>query len=947
MTDRLRELEDIVRKSPAVCFVWSAAEGWPVEFVTDNVSQFGYSPEDFLSGNLRYASIVHPDDLAGLRADVSRCCEQGESELSACYRIRTGSGEARMVEDHTQVRRDASGAVTHFQGIVLDVTERHRAQVELEHANRTLEVLRARTMRLAAEDALRESEEKYRTVLEHSHDGIFMAQDDVIVFCNRALASMLGMQVEELQGRAISEIIVPEDLDLVLGRHRQRIEGVELPESYEFRALHRDGVTPVLVHMSVGLCTYLGRKATVGTVRDVTQERMQEIALRESESKYRSVIENIQDAFYRSDAQGRLIMASPSLVRLLGYESLDECLNVDISTAYADPGARQELLRTLLERGVISDYEVTLLRRDGTPIVVATSSRLRLDEHGEFLGVEGIFRDVTQSKRAEAALRESEERLQRFLRGSPIPCFVIGPDHRVVLWNDALAELTNVPAEQVIGTRDHWRAFYDVPQSCLADLLVAGDSSAMAVWHGGSARRSTLIDEAFVGMEFFPMLRKGGRWLHYTAAAVRDRSGVLIGAIETIEDVTELRRADEQLRRSQRLESIGRLAAGVAHDFNNMLTPIMGYAGFLLASLQPLDERHGHAEQILRAAQRSRDLTRQLLAFSRKQVLDLKAIDLREIVSGLQNLLRRTLREDIELRIGLAAEVCPILADVGQIEQVLMNLTVNAQDAMPGGGMVALEVGIGHTDALAGVPVGEIAPGPCVVLTVSDTGTGMDEETREHVFEPFFTTKVQGAGTGLGLATVHGIVKQHGGVIVLETSPGAGSTFRILLPLGTSIQRSPAEQETTPSRFARPGETLLVVEDSKPVLDFAVAALEGAGYRVLSAGSGGECLQMLASYQGALDLLLTDVVMPNMNGRELSERARQVFPGLRTLYMSGYPQDVIDQQGILEAGVRLLRKPFTIQELTTSVRDAIESPRAGADAAQGPGDSPIWVRNRV
>lgn len=947
MTDRLRELEDIVRKSPAVCFVWSAAEGWPVEFVTDNVSQFGYSAEEFLSANLRYASIVHPDDLEGLRADVTRRCELGESEFTACYRILSRAGEVRMVEDRTQVRRDASGVVTHFQGIVLDVTERHRAQVELEHANRKLEALRAHIMRRAAEDALRESEEKYRTVLEHSHDGIFMAQDDVLVFCNRALASMLGLQVEELQGRAISEIIAPEDLDLVLGRHRQRIEGVELPEAYEFRALHRDGVTPVLVHMSVGVCTYLGRKATVGTVRDVTQERMQEVALRESESKYRSVIENIQDAFYRSDAQGRLIMASPSLVRLLGYDSIDECLNVDITTAYADPAVRQELLRTLLERGGITDYEVTLLRRDGTPIVVATSSRLRLDADGAFIGVEGIFRDVTQSKRAEAALRESEERLQRFLRGSPIPCFVIGPDHSVMLWNDALAELTGVGAEQVIGTRDHWRAFYDTPQSCLADLLVTGDPSALAAWHGGSVRRSTLIDEAFVGMEYFPTLRKGGRWLHYTAAAVRDRSGVLIGAIETIEDVTELRRADEQLRRSQRLESIGRLAAGVAHDFNNMLTPIMGYAGFLLASLQPLDERHGHAEQILLAAQRSRDLTRQLLAFSRKQVLDLKAIDLREIVSGLQNLLRRTLREDIELRIRLAARVCPILADVGQIEQVLMNLTVNAQDAMPGGGVVTLEVGIGHTDALAGVPVGEIASGPCVVLTVSDTGMGMDEETREHVFEPFFTTKAQGAGTGLGLATVHGIVKQHGGAILLETSRGAGSTFQILLPLGTSIQRPPSEQETAPPRSARPGETILVVEDSKPVLDFTVAALEGAGYRVVSAGSGRECLQLLASHQGALDLLLTDVVMPNMNGRELSEHARRAFPELKTLYMSGYPQDVIDQQGILEAGVRLLRKPFTIQELTTSVRDAIESPRSEAGPARGAVDTPSRAKKRA
>lgn len=1059
MADRLRELEDIVRRSPAVCFLWRAAEGWPVELVTDNVDQLGYSPQDFLSDKIPYASIIHPDDLERVVSLVHERTAAGDPEFSLEYRILTKSREVRWVNELSWVRRDETGAITHFQGIVLDVTSRKRAEEELQqHRDHLEEMIAQRTaQQRSVEAALRESEEKYRTVLEHSHDGIFMALDGIIIICNQAFASMIGARVEEVQGHALADFIAPEDRELVLGRHRQRLAGEQVPESYEFRALHRDGTTPVLVHMSVGSGTYLGANAVIGTLRNITQERLQEIALRasreqlheitetvpgvtfqffaradgtrgvyfaaetgrevfgfdyelseffprfiervvpedrerllasideavrnvspwsfegrfarpdgqilwiravsrpvvhgdeivfsgllediservrveqalrDSESKYRTVIENIQDAFYRADAEGRLVMASPSLARILGYESLDECLGKDIAQSfYADPASRSALLLALGDRGSVTDFEVTLRRRDGSLLEAATSSRLWVDDRGNTIGIEGIFRDATEPRRAKEALREAKERMQRFLSGSPIPCFVIGPDHVVVLWNDALSRLTGIGADQMVGTRDHWRAFYRSSRPCLADFLMASDIPAIESWYGGKVTRSKLVEAAFEGEDFFAELGNEGKWLHFTAAAVRDGTGTLIGAIETIEDISERRRAEEQLRQAQRMESVGRLAAGVAHDFNNLLTPIMGFSGFLLAGFQPADVRYGQAEEILRAAEGARNLTRQLLAFSSKQVLDLHAIDLRDIVDGIQNLLRRTLREDIKLIVQLAPEPCTIVAEMGQIEQVLMNLMVNSQDAMPRGGSVTVTVKPVVLEAAKAGSPGGVAPGAYVELAVSDTGIGMDENTRAHAFEPFFTTKGHGSGTGLGLATVHGIVTQHGGTILLETSPGSGTLFRILFPASATVPKK-ARSEYPPAGAAdQPAETVMVVEDNALVLSFTVSALQSAGYDVLSASSARECMEILARHRGPLDLLVTDVVMPNLNGRELAERVRGRFPRTAILFVSGYPQDVIAQQGMIEKGINLLRKPFSLLELMARVREVIDESR--------------------
>ncbi|MCJ7627165.1 MAG: ATP-binding protein, partial [Longimicrobiales bacterium] len=373
----------------------------------------------------------------------------------------------------------------------------------------------------------------------------------------------------------------------------------------------------------------------------------------------------------------------------------------------------------------------------------------------------------------------------------------------------------------------------------------------------------------------------------------------------------------------QRMESIGRLSGGVAHDLNNLLTPIIGFGDLVLGELSPEDEHRESVQEILRAAFRARDLVRQLLAFSRRQTLDFKAIDLNGMVREFQNLLRRTIRKDIEIRFIPTSRQPNIRADRGQMEQVIMNLAVNAQDAMPEGGTLTIETSEVELDgeyawAHAGVTSGQYA-----MLSFSDDGVGMDAETREKVFEPFFTTKERGKGTGLGLATVYGIVKQHGGNIWAYSEPGGGSTFKCYFPLADMPSVEQVELRNTITDLGGT-ETIMVVEDEVMVRKLAAKVLKGSGYSVLEAGESEACLNALRDYDGPLDMLLTDVVMPGMNGRELYGEVRKLFPGAKVLFMSGYTEDIVTHRGVLDEGIPFIQKPFSGRDLATKVRSVLE-----------------------
>ncbi len=403
--------------------------------------------------------------------------------------------------------------------------------------------------------------------------------------------------------------------------------------------------------------------------------------------------------------------------------------------------------------------------------------------------------------------------------------------------------------------------------------------------------------------------------------------------VSTVTDITERKRAEEakakleeQFQHSQKMESIGQLAGGVAHDLNNLLTPILGYGDILLADLDNDDPHKESVLQIVHAGERARDLVRQLLAFGRKQMLEFKLIDINATIYGFSSLLRRTIRENIAINTLLAQNIPAIRGDIGQLEQVIMNLTVNAQDAMPNGGMLVISTSVIDIDEALRIDTSEIKSGKYLLLTISDTGQGMTNETKLHLFEPFFTTKEKGKGTGLGLATTYGIIKQHGGYLNIYSEIGKGTTCNIYLPI--IVDDAVIEKVTEIEKPANVNgtETILLVEDNDIVRKLANTVLTQNGYTVLSAENGHEALKLLAEYNDTVDMVLTDVVMPEMGGKELCDKIILQKPDIKILYMSGYAEDTIVHQGILDKGVNFIHKPFTVLMLATKVREVLDQP---------------------
>jgi len=432
----------------------------------------------------------------------------------------------------------------------------------------------------------------------------------------------------------------------------------------------------------------------------------------------------------------------------------------------------------------------------------------------------------------------------------------------------------------------------------------------------------------------YRMKRKDGTFRYWTdrGTALWDTRGTAYRMIGSCADVTDRKQADEerrrleaQLQQSQKMESIGRLAGGIAHDLNNLLSPVLGYADVILLNLKPGDPHYEEAREIKRAAELARDLTQRLLAFSRKQVLALKTIDLVQVVSGFEKILRRTIREDIRIEIRVPAYSGLVRADVGQIEQILLNLALNAQEAMLTGGSLTIEVTEIVFDEISASQYSVAPPGAYMLLSVSDNGKGMDQAVLDRLFEPFFTTKEHGKGTGLGLSMVYGIVKQHGGHISVRSEVGHGTMLRIYLPRVTKAAMQ-VHRETQTGIDAKPAfETVLVVEDEEMVRDVASRILRLRGYEVIAAGSTAECFELVRQHKGIIHLLLTDVIMPEMNGRELYERLSSLRPELKVLFMSGYTGNVLAHRHVLEGGVSFIQKPFTIKELTHKVREALDS----------------------
>ncbi len=514
-----------------------------------------------------------------------------------------------------------------------------------------------------------------------------------------------------------------------------------------------------------------------------------------------------------------------------------------------------------------------------------------------------------ERRRAETALRESEQRFERVFQASPVGITISTlAEGRYLDVNAAFLRMIGRTREEVIGRTAFDIAFWRDPadRARVMERLARGGGTGGA----GAAQELELVVQA-----------RDGALRHVLVALEQiDFSGIPC-VVALVHDISGLKQLEQQLNQAQKMEAVGRLAGGVAHDFNNMLTVITSYGDLLLGDLDPGDRRRDDIEEILKAARGAATLTRQLLAFSRQEVIQPRPISVNAIVAGTEKMLKRVIGEDVELQSELSAEPSTALCDPGQLEQIVMNLVVNARDAMPQGGKVRIVTTNATLDepALRDLPFAR--PGSYVVLTVSDTGIGMDAATQEHIFEPFFTTKDQGKGTGLGLATVYAVAKQAGGFVGVESALGAGASFTVFLP---AIDAPPAQVEAERTGdLPRGTETVLLVEDATAVRSVIRQVLERLGYTVLDAADGQLALEVAARHHGPIDLVITDIVMPALGGRELAERLRKVRPDIRILYTSGYTDDAIVNSGVLDAEFVFMQKPFTPEALAAKVREAL------------------------
>jgi PAS domain S-box-containing protein len=771
----------------------------------------------------------------------------------------------------------------------------------------------ARLEREAAVAALAESKRFLETLIDSASAAIFTLHPDGRVgsVWNPAAERLFGWSREEVVGRPAP--LVPPDRQEEFRSLRQLILEGRYLTNLEVTRVRRDG-TPVELSLAASpLRDSSGRIVSILAVAvDITERKQAQAALQASEDRFKRLAENAPDVIYRHRLlpSPRTEYVSPAVRALAGYAPEEFYENPELIARVIHPDDRHLLDEAV--RGEIPSAKPVLvrwLRRDGTTLWAEIRNVLVRDEQGALVALEGISRDVTERMEAERTVR----RLSAAIEQSPVAIVITDSAGTIEYLNPAFCRQTGYSREEALGQNPRILKSGHHPKEFYAELYATIGSGRE--WRGEMLNR-----------------RKDGElyWEYASISPIVDEQGCLRHYLAVKEDITErkkaeeaLRRAQDQLLQSQKLEAVGRLAGGVAHDFNNLLGVIIGHGELAQLAANPGDALQNRLEQILGAARRAADLTRQLLAFSRRQVLQPRVLDLNAEVADMERMLRRLIGEDIELVTRLDPELGRVRADPGQIGQVLMNLAVNARDAMPRGGVLTIATSNVQVDEAFAKEHAAAVPGPHVQLVVADDGAGMEEAVREHLFEPFFTTKPE--GSGLGLSTVYGIVKQSGGYVWVDAGPGRGTTITVHLPRWEGpLDEAPAPVASPPSGGA---ETILVVEDQNNLRGLICEVLEDAGYRVLSAADGRSALDLSDGHPQPIHLLLTDVVMPGMSGSQLAETLRAHRPETRTLLMSGYPNEVIERSGG-PGDLPLLEKPFSRAKLLERVRETLSPSRA-------------------
>ncbi len=757
-----------------------------------------------------------------------------------------------------------------------------------------------------------ERDARYRNLLEQAREGVVAEAEGRIVFANpAAMKIFLWTREEEWAGKSFLDLAVPEAreaLAAILGA--SAASGP--PERHEVVGLKADG-SRFEMEVTPARMTFQGKTATQAILRDITDRRRAEQALRESEERYRLLFENNPQPMWVFDNETLAFLAvNEAACQHYGYtrkEFLAMTIR-DIRLAEEVPALLQSLASQSDEFHKAGIWRHR--KKDGTGIAVEIASHPLL-----FTGRPAqlvLATDVTERMRAEEALRQSEQKYRDIFDFATVGIYQSRHDGSLITVNAPLAEILDYDSPEDL-LRHNLDGIYADPAERRA--LIARFEAA------GKAHRQEVLWK-----------RKDGTpiWLELDARAVRNADGTTRYFEGFVHDVSERKKSEEEKRRlqeqlvqAQKMEAVGQLAGGIAHDFNNLLTAITGYSELLLGELPPEDLRRSHAEEIRKAGERAASLTQQLLAFSRRQVLEPKVLDVNVVVSDIERMLRRLIGEHIELKTRKAPDIWKVKADPGQIEQAILNLVLNARDAMPSGGTLAIETSNAELDqefARSHVPT---QPGSYVMVAVSDTGVGISDDVKARLFEPFFTTKERGKGTGLGLSTTYGIVKQSGGYLWCDSEVGRGTTFQVLLPRVEEPVSEVVERKTSPP--IHPGdETVLLVEDEPEVRSLVQRILKTQGYTVVTAANPDEALAVAREFKGPIQLMVTDIVMPGMSGLQLAERLNPTRPDMKVLFVSGYTNDAIGHQGVLDPGTAFLQKPFTPNALARKVREVLEAP---------------------
>jgi PAS domain S-box-containing protein len=783
-----------------------------------------------------------------------------------------------------EVIRDESGRPVRALGVAQDITERKRAEEE---------------SRVAAE--------RLQAVIAAAPIAVWaLDRNGIKTLSVGKLLAKWGRQQNEMVGHSIYEAAknVPEMIDAA----RRVLNGETL-----------SGVTTIGTEMFEWWYSPLRAdngaiSGAFGVAIDLTDRKRAEDALRESERRLNEAQRIAHLGHWEQDLDTGRITASDEAHHIFGLrpqEGLETWAAWQEHLHPEDRATRAAAIEQVLLEGPRYLAEYRAVRPNGDIRIIHSQGELTRDETGRPRRLFGIIRDITEQRRAERALVAAERRLEHVVASSPAVLFTLRVDDgqfQAISWmSENIETMLGYRVQETLGA-DWWLG-----------NIHPDDRDAVV-----NQFRSEILSNNYFSSEYRFRHKDGRyRWIRGESRLLRDAGNQPAEVVGSLSDITDRKRLEDQFRQSQKMEAIGHLAGGVAHDFNNLLTIISGYSELLLPELPKTDPKREMISQIQQAGERAAGLTRQLLAFSRQTVLEPKVLDLNEVVRENEKMLRRLIGEDVRLTAVLDPALDPVKVDQGQIGQVIMNLVVNARDAMPKGGKLTIETGNVTLEDTSAVADPEAKPGRYVRLAVTDTGTGMTPEVQAHIFEPFFTTKGPGKGTGLGLATVYGIVKQSGGFISVYSEPGRGTAFMIYFPV---VQGRVTSGKSFPGlrSLARGTETILLVEDEDAVRSMVRTVLQQAGYTVLETNRGHKALRLAEEHPGPIHLLITDVVMPEMGGRELVERIAPLRPNLSVLYLSGYTDDAVVRHGVLQSEMAFLQKPFTMSALTNKVREVLD-----------------------